>query len=46
MDAAANELKGYVAGQPNPLVRNEPTPRAATNGGDDLDAIGARLFRK
>lgn len=46
MEAAANELKGYIAGQPNPLVRNEPTPHAATSGDSDLDAIGARLFRK
>ena len=46
MEAAATELKGYVAGQPNPLTRNEPTPHAAPRGGDDLDAIGARLFRK
>ena len=46
MEAAATELKGYVAGQPNPLTRNEPTPHAATRGNDDLDAIGARLFRK
>ena len=46
MEAAATELKGYVAGPPNPLTRNEPTPHAAAGGGDDLDAIGARLFRK
>ena len=46
MEAAATELKGYVAGQPNPLTRNEPTPHAAVRGDDNLDAIGARLFRK
>ena len=46
MEAAATELKGYVAGQPNPLTRNEPTPHAATSDDSNLDAIGARLFRK
>ena len=46
MEAAANELKGHVAGQQNPLTRNEPTPHVAARDGDDLDAIGARLFRK
>ena len=46
MEAAATELKGYVAAPANPLTRNEPTPHAATSDDGDLDAIGARLFRK
>ena len=49
MEAAATELKGYVAGPTNPLTRNEPTPHAATSADSadsNLDAIGARLFRK
>ena len=46
MESAATELKSYIAGQPNPLTRNEPTPHAATSDDSNLDAIGARLFRK
>ena len=46
MEAAAAELKGYIGTQPNPLTRNEPTPHAADSDDSNLDAIGARLFRK
>ena len=46
MESAAAELKGYIAARPNPLARNEPTPHAATGDDSNLDAIGARLFRK
>ena len=46
LDKAAKTLKKLIGGGSNPLTRNEPTPRQATKPSEDLDAIGARLFRK